>query len=201
MAYRHGHGLSGKPSATYRTWNAMRQRCENPKSPKYATYGGAGVTVCERWLDFANFLTDMGERPAGMTIDRLDGSKGYAPENCRWASPKQQQRNIRSNREVTIGGETKLLCEWAEQSGIQGRLIMYRIGRGWPDDKILSVSPTLGNRVARAECFELDAFGERLPLSEWAARVGVKPNTIRERLRRGVPPETALASPLYNKPR
>lgn len=91
---RHGHNpKSGKRSKTYRSWDGMKQRCLNPKATGYDRYGGAGVTVAERWLTFGNFLADMGERPDGTTLDRIDPSKGYAPGNCRWASRSVQNKN------------------------------------------------------------------------------------------------------------
>jgi hypothetical protein len=73
----------------------MKTRCLNPKATGYSYYGGRGITICERWLTFANFLEDMGVRPEGLTLDRIDGSKGYSKENCQWASRAAQQRNRR----------------------------------------------------------------------------------------------------------
>lgn len=86
------HG--GVGTATYITWRAMRQRCENPKAEKYPLYGGRGIRVCERWKTYANFLADMGERPEGMTLDRWPNTDGhYEPANCRWADAKTQASN------------------------------------------------------------------------------------------------------------
>lgn len=87
------HGQYGSP--TYRTWDCMIQRCSNPAATSYPKYGARGISVCERWLTFENFLSDMGYRPPGRSIDRLDNAKGYEPGNCRWATPREQRMNQR----------------------------------------------------------------------------------------------------------
>jgi hypothetical protein len=76
----------------------MLSRCENPAAPNFQWYGARGITVCERWRAFANFLADMGERPSGTTLDRIDGTRGYQPGNCRWATPAEQSQNISTNK-------------------------------------------------------------------------------------------------------
>ena len=88
---QHGHSSGGKLSPTYISWHNMKQRCRDPGDTSYARYGGRGITFCERWLDFNNFLQDMGERPDGLTLDRLDNDGNYEPSNCRWATRKQQK--------------------------------------------------------------------------------------------------------------
>lgn len=93
----YSHGFYG--TSTYKSWQSMKERCYNPKSTSYFRYGEKGITICNRWLDsFENFLADMGERPEGTTIDRIDGSKGYCKENCRWATKIDQSRNRKSNK-------------------------------------------------------------------------------------------------------
>lgn len=108
---KHSHGH--RNNRTYKTWVEMKMRCLNPTNHAYKDYGARGITVCDRWNNsFEEFLSDMGERPHGKSLDRIDNNKGYCPENCRWATPKEQCNNRRSNFLMTLNGETKSLTEW-----------------------------------------------------------------------------------------
>lgn len=91
--FRHGHTGKGWASPTYRSWYCMKQRCTNPNAPNYKHYGGKGIRLCPRWELFHNFLADMGERPPETSLDRIDGTKNYNKENCRWVTSKEQRRN------------------------------------------------------------------------------------------------------------
>lgn len=93
--YRHGAALGGRPTSTYRIWAEMVQRCTNPRHKAWDRYGGRGITVCDAWLTFPGFLADMGERPAGLSLDRVDNDSGYRPDNCRWATASEQMKNRR----------------------------------------------------------------------------------------------------------
>lgn len=94
-SYTHGQSSMRHRTGTYKSWLAMRNRCNNPKNADYAYYGGRGITVCERWNSFVLFLKDMGERPKGTSIDRINNSLGYSPDNCRWATAQMQNSNRR----------------------------------------------------------------------------------------------------------
>ena len=98
--HRHGHNGADGQSPTYKSWDNMISRCMRQSHGSYWQYGGQGITVCERWLTFANFLVDMGERPPGKSIDRIDNSRGYEPGNCRWATHQEQIRNSRKVKAI-----------------------------------------------------------------------------------------------------
>jgi len=131
-----GHG-----TLTYARWKSMMQRCTNPKAQNFKHYGGAGVTVCERWQDFASFLTDMGECPSrAMTLDRRDGAKGYEPGNCRWATRAEQNQNRPSHVVLlTHNGETKSVTEWASVIGMSANALRGRLQLGWSVEKALTM--------------------------------------------------------------
>lgn len=96
---KHGHNRGGTRTSTHAIWTNMVQRCTNPRNPAWDDYGGRGITVCDRWRhDFAAFLADMGERPEGLTLDRIDNDRGYSPDNCRWTTWTVQRRNQRARK-------------------------------------------------------------------------------------------------------
>lgn len=123
----------------YGRWEGMIQRCTNPKATGYSNYGGRGITVCERWRDFRNFLADMGEPPPRMTLERIDNNGDYCPENCRWGTHKQQHNNKRVNHRITYNGETATMKQMAEKYGINYGALCNRIKRaGWTVDRALT---------------------------------------------------------------
>ena len=136
-ALTHGHAPRGKVSATYITWQNMNQRWTKPLNTKYADYGGRGITVCDRWSTFENFLADMGERPRGLSIERMNNDGNYEPSNCKWATQQEQTRNTRRNRWITLNGERLRFSEWAQRLGIT-YTSLYRRLKLWPLDKALT---------------------------------------------------------------
>jgi hypothetical protein len=123
------HGLT--ESSEHHIWSAMLQRCTNPKHTYYHNYGGRGIRVCERWLEFENFLADMGRRPSPRhTLDRKDNDGDYCPDNCKWSTREEQCRNRRYNVRLTINNETKLLVEWAEEYGLKPSTVRRRLRVG-----------------------------------------------------------------------
>jgi hypothetical protein len=138
LSTRKTHGQTRSP--THRSWESMRRRCTNPNAHNFAFYGGRGITICERWNSFENFLSDMGERPEGASLDRHPNKNGnYEPGNCRWANAREQSNNRRprtirptkSSRLITLDGRTESLAQWARITGINRLTIRHRIEAGW----------------------------------------------------------------------
>lgn len=130
------HGGAG--TAAHVVWLKMKRRCLSPDEPCYPDYGGRGITICERWLTFGNFLADMGQPPKSMTIDRIDVNGPYSPGNCRWLDRAAQNRNRRDNVTITARGETLCLSEWARRVGISPQTLSRRLARGWDGERILA---------------------------------------------------------------
>ena len=124
----------------YKAWNQMKERCKNPNHTYYKYYGGKGIRVCARWELFENFIADMGERPTpDHTVERIDSTKDYCPENCKWATRLEQSQNLSSNRNITFQGKTMTLSAWSRETGIGMKTLQYRLDVGWPLEKALTV--------------------------------------------------------------
>lgn len=126
-------------SPLYCVWEGIKQRCHNPNAHAYEIYGGRGIKVCERWQNSRNFIADMSPRPPGTELDRIDNDGSYSPENCRWATKKENNRNRRDNRMLTFRGETKPLVVWAEELGLTYGALSVRLSRlGWSVERALT---------------------------------------------------------------
>jgi hypothetical protein len=136
---RHGAARQTHRTRLYRVWCAMLGRCRNANDPAYLHYGGRGITVCDRWQGehgFENFLADMGPKPTPKhTLDRTDNDRGYGPDNCRWATRIEQNRNRRDNHLVCYRGQTLPLSQWAEKLGVNARMVGERLRRGWTAER------------------------------------------------------------------
>ena len=127
------HGCSGK--RIYRIWVAMRSRCSDKAVGKTRkNYFEKGITVCERWQTFENFLEDMGHPGELQSIDRINGNKGYSLENCRWADSKTQGNNTAANHILTANEISKTISQWADETGAKPNTIAWRVKRGWPHE-------------------------------------------------------------------
>jgi hypothetical protein len=127
------------PHPLYSTWRGIKSRCYNKNNPSYHRYGGRGITVCERWQhDFHIFVSDMGERPVGYTIERIDNNLGYSPENCKWATMKEQLLNRHNTVLLTIEGKVYKATELAEIVGMKTDSIIDRAKKGLSLNDILN---------------------------------------------------------------
>lgn len=133
------HGLSRVQASTYRSWKDMRARVNRPTNKDFKDYGSRGITICASWADFANFFADMGERPAGKTIDRIDVNGNYEPGNCRWADSITQANNKRTNHKIEFNGAIKNLQEWCSELGLDPSKVRYRLSKGWKVEDALNV--------------------------------------------------------------
>jgi hypothetical protein len=128
------HGRSRTKDPTLNAWRSMMSRCYTPGSKYFKNYGGRGIVVCERWRGpdgFTHFLADMGERPAGVSLDRINNNGNYEPGNCRWADGLTQHNNKRTNRLLTHRGVTMTVAEWARAVGLGYPTLQHRLQLGW----------------------------------------------------------------------
>ena len=132
-----------RATVEYQAWSSMVSRCYYPSNVMYGYYGARGILVCAEWRhDYPAFLASVGRRPtARHSLDRIDNSKGYSPENVRWATPSEQQQNRRSTHWVAVNGENICVAELSRRTGLPRRTITDRIERGWSIDRAISEPP------------------------------------------------------------
>lgn len=163
------HGMSR--TSTYKIWAGMIARCHRADdSEHYRRYGARGITVCDRWrYSFENFLADMGMRPDGLSIERVENDKGYSPENCVWATKTEQQRNRRGVRILTVDGVSKSLPQWAEERAINLQTLRDRVKFGWSHERALNtpVGEVIGGRANKHGLRGVVASGKRWGASLW----------------------------------
>lgn len=177
------HGLTG--TRTHGIWAGMIQRCANPKRQSFKHYGGRGIAVCERWLDFMNFLADMGECPPGHSIERKDNDLGYSPGNCHWLLLEKQSQNKRNNIYVEVEGEAVCVEEAGRRLGIKGSTVRYRLMKA-VNKRDLGAPALPGNT-------KLITFnGETLSMKDWAKRLNIGRAALSMRFKYGWSLERAL---------
>lgn len=187
------HGMAHTP--VYAVYKQMLQRCENPNSQAYENYGGRGIKVCDEWHTFEKFFADMGDRPKGFSIDRIDVNGNYCKENCRWVVSKVQNNNKRNNRHIEFNGETHTLGEWAEKLGVEWTILRNRIDYyNWSIEKALT-TPVID---VRGETYTLG--GITLTLREWSNETGISFEALRKRVQKlNWTIEKALNTPVSKK--
>lgn len=139
-------------------WRQMMGRCCLPSNRGFKYYGGRGISVCSQWFDFWKFVEDMGPRPSGTSIDRIDNNGNYSPENCRWADRTTQSRNTSRNIYFEFNGVRKTMAEWCREFGLKDTTVRYRLLRGLSVERAFSIRPLVrGRRLegAVAECFKI----------------------------------------------
>ncbi len=137
--YRHGHKPASGASPEYIVWTLMIARCTNPQSTSFPRYGGRGIRVCGQWLvSFETFIADMGPRPAGLSIERINNDGNYEPANCRWATRTEQANNRRSSRYLELNGERMTMADWSRRTGLGQTLIHSRLKKGWTVERALT---------------------------------------------------------------
>jgi len=130
--------IRSKNNPTYVTWRSLVGRCTNPSFDNYKRYSGKGITLDLTWLDFDKFVLDMGDRPIGKTLDRIDLNQGYSKDNCRWATPSEQQKNRKCALIISYKGVTKNSSDWSTDLGLTKGAVWMRIKYGWDIERAVT---------------------------------------------------------------
>jgi hypothetical protein len=183
---KHGHAVNNLLSPTYVTWHSMKQRCRDKNHSAYFKYGGRGITFCDRWLNFNNFLCDMGERPTGKTLDRINNNGNYEPTNCKWSTKKEQARNTRKNRYIDFNGKKITIAELSDKIGVNQGVLRGRINNGYSMDKVLSKD--LFKRGMKQKYF----FKDFSSINDVGKYFGISHQRVSQKLKNGwIPQKTA----------
>lgn len=171
------HGMHGHPN--YTIWAMMKQRCLNENAVGYANYGGRGIRICDRWMDFEKFVKDVGVRPTKKhSLDRIDVDGNYEPSNFRWVTDTEQMRNKRDNRVIAYMGKSKPVSEWAEILGVNSFVLYSRLNNGWDVYKAF-------NTPIRVNLRYISEGGFNLTVKEWSLKTGLSIDSINYRIRKG----------------
>lgn len=197
VARKHGHTSAASCSPTYNSWRAMIERCTNKNNKRYDRYGGRGIKVCAAWAtSFATFLEDMGERPAGCDLDRIDNDGNYNVKNCQWLPRAKNSNKTSRTRYITANGKTQSLADWSRETGTHHFTIADRLNRGWsPENAVLGPHEKKPPKTINGgNSRYLSCRGKTLKISHWAKVTGIKAPTISRRLQLGWSVEKALGA-------
>lgn len=189
-------GVSGD-ERTRNTWKGMRYRCENSNDSDFPNYGGRGICVCERWQSYENFLADMGYRPDGYSIERIDVDGDYEPSNCMWIPHNEQGRNQRRSRRLTYQGRTECVAVWAKLVGLTEGAVRGRLASGWSVEEILDSRLRVAGvkpKLTKSQILEVRAEHalDEAKAVDLARRFGVSERTVRTILKREYAAEDGL---------
>lgn len=182
--------MKNKQSSYYKSWSSMKERCLNPNNKDFYRYGGRGIKICDRWMKYKNFIEDMGYRPQGCEIDRIDNSKGYEPGNCRWVDRKTNARNKENNLRIELDGTVRTLSEWSEITGIGRVTLKGRLESGWTVKQALGYQVKDKRRLNRRR--KLEYNGQSKSVEDWAKEFNLTRDLIFKRLGRGWSVEKTL---------
>ena len=181
------HGMSKTPE--YKAWYDMKDRCFNLNRKYYSHYGGRGIKVCDRWLNFENFLADMGSRPtAKYSLDRIDNDGDYQKDNCKWSTRVEQENNKRSNRLITIGCVTLTIAQWTKEMGFAKTVVLDRLKAGWSELKAV-MTPVHTVKPITIE-------NETRTIAQWTEEKGYGRGVIQSRLNKGWSEFNAVMTPV-----
>jgi len=199
---RHAHG-DAHGTRLYLVWKNLRRRCSYPKATHFESYGGRGISVCDKWnksyLEFKKWA-HANKYKEGLTIERIDVDAGYSPENCTWIEAKLQARNKTTTVRIEYNGQTKSVAEWAEIKGIKANTLSARVRRGVSLEKIFDPPirgrPGKHSNKHRKDSVWLEYKGEKKTITEWAKHLGVSPMLFYGRRNQGWSVEKILETPL-----
>ena len=185
-------GKSKSNHPLYSSYTHMMDRCYNEKCKSYKNYGGRGIYVYDEWHDFSKFCTDMGDRPKGKTLNRIDNDGHYCKKNCNWADPAEQNNNRRNNIYITASGKTRTLGEWAAFTGHSFFTLHARHKRGWDADLIINGKPR-GFKIDHPKIL-IKYNGEHMSVAKASELSNVKARTIYSRYANGLREEELFKS-------
>ena len=177
-----------KTTREYHSWSSMNDRCENCKATSFERYGAKGINVCDNWSrsklgtkGYLNFVKDLGPRPEGTTLDRIENSKGYSKENCKWSTYKEQARNKSSNKKIIVKGECKTVAEWSEILGTSLQKTYWRLNKGWTVEESLGLKEKITEytpRIKEEDLYFIQSNIDILTKIKIAEVLGVHRKTI-----------------------